>query len=56
MNELNIEHESNLQKAKEIFDTVRAKRDNALTRLELEKKENVDLQSSIFRLSSTVAE
>ena len=56
MNELAIEHENNLRKTKEIFLTVRAERDSALSSLEIEKKENIDLQSSIFRLSSTVAE
>ena len=43
MNEINIEHESDLWKAKEIFDTVWAKRDSALTSLKIEKEENVDL-------------
>ena len=56
MNELVIEHESNLRKTKEIFETVRAEIDNALSILEIKKKENVDLQSSIFWLSSTVTE
>ena len=56
MNELAIKHESNLRKTKEIFETVRAERDSALSSLEIKKKENVDLQSSIFRLSSTVTE
>ena len=56
MNELAIEHESDFRKAKKIFLTVRAERDSALSSLEIEKKENVDLQSSILRLSSTVAE
>ena len=56
MNELVIEHENDLRKTKEIFLTVRAKRDSAFSSLEIEKKENVDLQNSIFWLSSTVAE
>ena len=56
MNELTIEHESDLRKTKEIFLTVRAERDSALSSLEIEKKENTDLQSSVFRLGSTVAE
>ena len=56
INELSMEHKSNLRKAKKVFQTVRAERDNALSSLEIEKKENVDLQSSIFRLSSTVTE
>ena len=43
MNELAIEHESDLRKAKEIFLTVQAERDSALLSLEIEKKENVDL-------------
>ena len=33
---------------------MRAERDSALSSLKIEKKENVDLQSSIFRLSATV--
>ena len=56
INELEIEHENDLRQTKEIFLTVRAERDSALSSLEIEKKENVDLQSSVFRLSSTVAE
>ena len=56
MNELAIEHESDLRKAKEIFLTVRIEWDSALSSLEIEKKENVDLQSFIFWLSSTVTE
>ena len=51
-----MELESDIRKSKKIFDIVRAKRDSALTSLEVEKKENVDLQSSIFKLSSTVTE
>ena len=55
MNELSMEHESDLHKAREVFQTVQVERDSALSSLEIEK-ENVDLQSSVFRLSSTVTE
>ena len=56
MNELKIEHEDKIKRAKEIFVTTHTERDSVLSSLELEKKENEELQSSIFRLTSTVTE
>ena len=52
MNELKIDHEDEIKRAKEIFVTAHAERDSALSSLDQKKKENVELQSSIFQLSS----
>ena len=56
MNGLKIEYKDEIKRAKEIFVTDCAKRDSALSSLEQEKKENEELQGSIFKLSSRVTE
>ena len=43
MNELKIEHEDEIKRAKEIFINAHIERDSALSSLKLEKKENKEL-------------
>ena len=56
INELKIDHESELHSMKEAFDTLRAEKASALPSLDLEKKENKELQASVLALTKRVAD
>ena len=56
INELKIDHESELCSMKKAFDTLRAEKASALSSLDLEKKENEELQASLLELNKKIAD
>ena len=56
INEIKIDHETKLRSMKEAFDTLRAEKASALSSLDLEKKENEELQASVLSLTRKVSD